>query len=368
MKSTVAESRTPTIRRLGAISDIVQRHFLELLIGCYAAAALMPGFGLWLRTASIGEIDFLVGQTEVMLPMVLLAALLFNAGLSLQTSQLRDLLKGPRLVVAGLTANLLIPIIFLFAVTLGMPLWHNPDEMQILLVGLALVASMPIAGSSAAWSQKAEGNLALSLGLVVLSTIFCPLTTPVVLDWAAWMTEGEYAQELRELATHGAGTILIAGVLLPSLAGIILQKMIGASRFRSAKPAIQLLSAAVLLLLNYSNAAISLPQAVRDPDWDFLAVILASVVGMCALGFAGGWWIAQLLHADQGQQTSLMFGLGLNNNGAGLVLASMALADQPRIMLPLILYNLSQHLMAGIVDRVRSRGKPNRSPPEASGA
>jgi predicted Na+-dependent transporter len=41
-----------------------------------------------------------------------------------------------------------------------------------------------------------------------------------------------------------------------------------------------------------------------------------------------------------------MFGLGMNNNGTGLVLASATLADHPLVMLPIIFYNLVQHLMA----------------------
>ena len=45
-----------------------------------------------------------------------------------------------------------------------------------------------------------------------------------------------------------------------------------------------------------------------------------------------------------------MFGLGMNNNGTGLVLASMALADHPQVLLPIIFYNLVQHLVAGMVD------------------
>jgi BASS family bile acid:Na+ symporter len=45
----------------------------------------------------------------------------------------------------------------------------------------------------------------------------------------------------------------------------------------------------------------------------------------------------------------------MNNNGTGLVLASMALADHPRVLLPVIFYNLVQHLVAGCVDRLLSR-------------
>jgi BASS family bile acid:Na+ symporter len=40
----------------------------------------------------------------------------------------------------------------------------------------------------------------------------------------------------------------------------------------------------------------------------------------------------------------------MNNNGTGLVLASMTLADHPRVLLPIIFYNLVQHLVAGTVD------------------
>ena len=39
--------------------------------------------------------------------------------------------------------------------------WPDSDEAQSLLVGLAFIAATPIAGSSTAWAQNAEGNLAL---------------------------------------------------------------------------------------------------------------------------------------------------------------------------------------------------------------
>ena len=66
-------------------------------------------------------------------------------------------------MLAGLAANLVIPMIYIFGVTLVMRLWYEPDEAQHILVGLALVAAMPIAGASTAWAQNSNGNLALSL-------------------------------------------------------------------------------------------------------------------------------------------------------------------------------------------------------------
>jgi predicted Na+-dependent transporter len=72
-------------------------------------------------------------------------------------------------------------VAFVFVVSYALRWRHNGDETQNILVGLALVASMPIAGSSTAWSQHASGDLTISLGLVLLSTLTSPLTTPLIL-------------------------------------------------------------------------------------------------------------------------------------------------------------------------------------------
>ena len=76
----------------------------------------------------------------------------------------------------------------------------------------------------------------------------------------------------------------------------------------------------------------------------------------CAwLAFGSGWLLARCLKVDSSERSALIFGLGMNNNGTGLVLASMALADHPTVMLPIIFYNLVQHLVAGSVDFVVSK-------------
>src|SRR4051794_28237342 len=123
-----------------------------------------------------------------------------------------------------------------------MRLWHNPEEVQQILVGLALVASMPIAGSSTAWSQNANGDLALSLGLVLLSTMLSPLTTPAALHAVGAMASGEYATRLHELAASGTGAFLAVCVALPSVLGVLGHGMLGQARVERAKPHLKLLN------------------------------------------------------------------------------------------------------------------------------
>jgi BASS family bile acid:Na+ symporter len=109
------------------------------------------------------------------------------------------------------------------------------------------------------------------------------------------------------------------------------------------------------LALSYANASAALPQVAAEPDWDFLAVILVVVLAMCALGFTSGWLVARLCRADAGRRASLVFGLGMNNNGTGLVLAAAALPHLPGVLLPVLCYNLAQHVVAGVADRLGGR-------------
>jgi BASS family bile acid:Na+ symporter len=195
----------------------------------------------------------------------------------------------------------------------------------------------------------------LSLGLVLLSTALSPLTTPLGLHSVGLMTIGDYSEDLHELAQSGTGAFLLVAVVVPSLLGILLHWAVGKKRVTVAKPYLKLVNLAVLLVLNYSNASVSLPQAVQHPDADFLAVTLTITLALCLVAFVSGWLVARTLKVDCSEKAALIFGLGMNNNGTGLVLASMALADHPQVMLPIIFYNLVQHLVAGGVDVALSR-------------
>src|SRR5262249_15834881 len=190
---------------VGGVSGFIHSRFIWLLLSSYLVAGFFPEPGLALRGVSVGTVK---------LPVLMLGFLLFNAGLGVEISELRRLWKSPGPLVVGLAANLVIPIAYIWGLAHTMQIWHNLDEVQNILVGLALVASMPIAGSSTAWSQNANGNLALSLGLVLGSTLLSPLTTPLALHAVGLMARGEYARELHALASGGAHAFLAVAVRL----------------------------------------------------------------------------------------------------------------------------------------------------------
>jgi bile acid:Na+ symporter, BASS family len=325
----------------------------------YLMGGLFPGFGLMIKDTSFGIFTFIGGsQINVSLSLLMLSLLLFNAGLNIDNSQLVNLLKQPKILMSGLLANLIIPILFTFIVSIVMMSWHSQDEVQNILVGLALIASMPIAASSTAWSQKSNGNLALSLGLVVFSTMLSPFTTPLGLHTVGFITKGDYSSDLHEIAQQGTSAFLFISVLLPTILGIILHFLLPKTFIEEAKMPIKDFNLLNLILLNYANASIVLPHVFKQPDWDFLLIILLITGSLCLFAFFVGSQIAKLFKSSISEKSALMFGLGMNNNGTGLVLASLSLADHPNIMLPIIFYNLIQHIVAGYIDHKLSKELP----------
>lgn len=338
-----------------SISHFLHRHLLWFLIAAYVIAVILPAPGLWIRNFSFGEIPVFKQKINISLLMIMLAMLMFNAGLGLKISHLKNILRIKHVLLVGLSANLAIPIVYVFGITIAMRLWYEPLEVQHILVGLALVAAMPIAGSSTAWAQNANGNLALSLGLVFFSTILSPIVTPIAFHIFGEMASEEYEKVLQGLATYGSGTFLGLWVVLPSLLGIVARLIVGEGWQSGVLPGLKFINSIILLLLNYSNASVSLPQAMADRDYDFLAITLAITAGLCLALFAAGYGLSRLFKLNRAERVSLMFGLGMNNNGTGLVLASLALSSYPNIMVPIIFYNLIQHIVAGTLQEIMTR-------------
>jgi BASS family bile acid:Na+ symporter len=330
---------------------------LWFLVGVYALAAFAPHFGQlvcgFTQQGQLCGYDFRISA-----PAVMLGFLIFVAGLAVKAEHLRDVFRYPKALVIGLAASIVVPVLVLIAAAPLLSFWSDPGEVRALVVGLAVVAAMPVAGSSAGWSRAADGDCALSLGLVLLSTLLSPFTTPLALHAAGvFAPEGAGADLLQMAANGGAGMFVALWVVLPVLLGLLVRWVAGAARTEAASPVLKLASSVVLLVLCYSNASTCLPAAVADPDWDFIALVMLAAALACAAAFAAGFGAAQVVHADPARRASLVFGIGMANNGAGLALAAGSLATFPMALLPVVAVNLLQHLAAGVASSRLERCK-----------
>jgi BASS family bile acid:Na+ symporter len=344
-----------------SIPQFLQEHLLKWIVLSYALAAVAPAPGLWMRDVPFLVIPLPAGASRtavnvtITLPKLLLALLLFNAGMRVRLVRVVSIARRPATMLAGLAANLAVPLVFLALAAPALRAWPDSGEAALVLVGLALVTAMPIAGSSTGWAQAADGDMALSLGLVLGSTLLSPLSTPVSLHALAALAPGPHGEVLHRLAGHETGAFLATWVLLPSVLGIATRAGLGEARATACEHRMKVIAPVVLLLLCYVNASGCLPAMLDRPRWEFLGFVQMLVSGLCIAMFAAGYALARVLRTDRAQRAALLFGLGMNNNGTGLVLASVALASEPIAMLPIIAYNLTQHLVAGCVDAMLRR-------------
>jgi len=328
------------------LAQFVQRHFLWLLVACYVLAAFWPAHGLAMRLWQWKPAA--LGSVALPVPQFLLAVMLFSAALLTDVGHLRIVFDHPYVLAAALLAVWLGPVLLVLVAGLVVPWAIDVNTRSGLLVGLALVATMPVANSSVAWAQHVGGNLGLSIALVVVSILLSPWVTPQLLTLLGMsLSEGERLY-CAALVNQFSGLFFIGWVILPTLAGFLCRFAFSPVRIAAAKSWVNLVSASALLLLNYMNCALALPQIRQSPVSLLVATALLatmlSVVGLCA-----GWLITWLMRLKPETRSAMMFGLSMKHTGLALILAGTVLSGAPIATLMIVLATLMQHLLAGVV-------------------
>ncbi|TFE68698.1 Na+-dependent transporter [Methylacidiphilum sp. Yel] len=331
---------------LHRLFDVIHKKFFFFLILSYLLAALFPEAGLELRKITLFHWNLLGVREEITFPIFQLFILLFNGGFGVKIRDFITQFSKPLPLILGVFFNFIVPCLFVSLYWLISSLWHNPKERYDLFVGLILIIAMPIAGSTIGWSQNSNANIPLSLGLVFFSTLLSPLLTPMIFH-AAKVLGGTYEPGLFGHISHQINSqFLILDIVIPSFLGMFARLISGNGVYEKVIRIIKPLNEINLLVLIYSNAATALPFIIHKPDTDFFLLIGIVVFLLCLIRFHAGQWIGSLFHFGEPTKRSLIYALGMNNNGMGLVLSNAVVGNQPSIILPIILYNLFQQIMA----------------------
>ena len=327
-------------------SDWVHRNLLWLLVASYVLAALLPKPGQAIRGFTLSD----AGGEQVTAPLLLLALLLFCAASVVRWSQLRVLMRRPGILLLGLLSIWAVPCIFVSALGWALPALFGQKATSGILVGLALAAAMPVANSSIAWCQNSQGNVALSLGLIVLTIVLCPIATPQLLNLMGLSLSSTETSQCEQLVTQFSGVFFIVWVILPSVGGMLFNWLFGLELIDRLRGTLRMISAVTLLTLNYANASLAMPQALEEGVSKTFLVSSMLAIALSALGVASGWILARLLGSDRPTTIALMFGLSMKHTGLALVLAGQVLHTEPRVILMIVLATLLQHVVAGVAD------------------
>ncbi|WP_243639811.1 hypothetical protein [Streptacidiphilus pinicola] len=169
---------------------------------------LLPGPGQTVRSL---EVAVPVSGGRVSAQTVLLAMMLFGAGLSVRVAALGAVARRPGRLAVAVVVNAGLPAVVVPVLAVGLVRWNDPSEAEALAAGMLLMVTMPVAGGAVSWGQRGQANMPLIVAAVVGSTLLSPVTIPLGLRLTGRLLGPSGAgalddtDTLSHLATSGAG-------------------------------------------------------------------------------------------------------------------------------------------------------------------
>lgn len=305
-------------KRLGSL---IAHHMVVIVPVCLVLGIALPQAFVWIRPFVAAMFAFVTFQGSL-------------------TNNFRNLAETFRHPVPMVTAILVSQVAApLLAWALGSLLLGDHD----LVCGLVLQYSVPIAVTSTMWVGIYDGNMALALGTLLISTLISPFTIPATLQVLMGAT----------VQVDAAGMIrdMILMVALPALAGTAVNDGTHGRAGRNLSPALAP-AARILLVLIITVNSTSLhdfmlhltPQLVV-----VMIVVLCMIVSCYAIGFAA----ARLLHLNRPSAVTLTFCSALKNISSGAVIAQTYFP--PATMFPVMTSTLFNQVMASVMGKILGR-------------
>ncbi|MEO1889497.1 MAG: bile acid:sodium symporter family protein [Cycloclasticus sp.] len=267
-------------------------------------------------------------QADILTTIILPASLfiiMFGMGLTLQTTDFTRVLKQPKAMFIGLSAQMLALPIIAFSVAL---LFNLPPELA---VGLMIISFAPGGATSNMFTNIAKGDVALSISLTAVSSLITPFTLPLfaVLAMDYFMSSGE-AFNLPLLKT--VMQLLVISVVPVIIGMLILSKWQKAAG--KIEPVIKVFSIVFLFLI---IVAIILKNKTQMAGF-FLQTGLATLT-LNILVLALGYGLAKLFKLSRAQSVSIGYEVGIQNGTLALLVAGTLIGNST-MMIPAVTYSI----------------------------
>lgn len=266
----------------------------------------------------MSEILQVIMQLSVL---VFVIASMLSMGLSLTIKQIVAPLRNARLVILALAANFVLVPLLAYLILLVIKL----DEG--LATGLILMATAGGAPFLPKLAQAAKGNVAFSVGLMVLLMLVTIIYMPLVLPF---LLSGVEINPL-EIARS-----LVIMMLIPLAIGLFVKARYE-STAESLQPHMAQTSTVALVLLMVTGLVLNFDAIVGVIGTGAIIAILVFLLVAFVLGYILGG-------KDGGTKSVLGLGTAQRNISAALVVAGQNFADDPNVM--------SMILVAGLVGLV----------------
>lgn len=262
-----------------------------------------------------------------------LGAAMFGMGLTIPVEDFKTVFTHPKEIVIGCIAQ--YSVMPLAAWLLSVLLNLSPD----LAVGVILVGCCPGGTASNVITYIAGGDVSLSVGMTIVSTLLAPIMTPLLTYWlaGAWVDVSLMAMILS----------VVKVILIPVLLGIAVHRLLGA-RMKKISSLVPLISVVAIVMIIAGIVANNVEKILTCG-----LLVLGVVILHNFLGLALGLLISRLFRVDYNKTTAIAIEVGMQNSGLAVSLATANFAANPLATLPGAIFSVWHNISGSIFASLR---------------
>lgn len=261
---------------------------------------------------------------------LLLGIVMFGMGLTLKLSDFKEVLRRPKDVFAGFVLQFTVmPLLAYFLAKI----FQLPPELA---VGVILVGTCPGGTSSNVMTYLAKGDIALSVCMTMVSTLFAPILTPLLTWWLAgkWVAVSFTAMFLS----------IVKVVMLPIVLGLIVHKIFGdkTAKFNKVLPLISVVAISLII------GAVVGANSNKIMTTGLLVGAVVIVHNMCGYGL--GFLCAKVFGMNSAKRNAVAIEVGMQNSGLAVSLAAAHFS--PAAAIPGAVFSVWHNFSGSIVANI----------------
>ncbi len=264
-----------------------------------------------------------------------LGAAMFGMGLTIKAEDFRIVFTRPKDLCIGFILQYTVMPLAAFALAKAFGLSAD------LALGVILVGCCPGGTASNVITYVAKGDVPLSVGMTIVSTLLAPLCTPVLVYFLA----GSWVEV--SLVTMMISVVKV--VLIPVLAGILIYRIFP-KQVDAVREMLPLVSVIAIVMI---ISGIVGSNAEKIMTCGLLVVVVVAIHN--TIGLALGTVAAKLMKLEEKKVTAIGIEVGMQNSGLAISLATANFAANPLATLPGAIFSVWHNISGTIYAGIRNR-------------
>ena len=301
------------------IFEFIEKYFFIVILFAVAISLAYPNSFKWVLSEYNG----------INIINLLLSVVLFTMGTTLKADDFINVVKNPKAIAVGISAQYIIMPLMAFALARAFCL------DTALTAGLILVGTVPGGTASDVITFIAKGDVALSVSLTAVSTVISPLLTPII----TLLLIGNQIQ----FNPVDMFISIIQIVIVPIMLGLILNYKFPnfCEKLKNYLPTVS----SIVICLIVAGVIGANKQAILTSS----TVILIVIVLQYFLSMLIGFGIGHLAGMDKKQIITVAIEIAFQNSGLSTSLAKTHFPNLSQATVPGAIYSVWQNFAGSIL-------------------